>query len=137
MNVLLLLIKWKWALLAVGLAVLLAIPVLYVRGAERAKERLVHIEQELGKATANAATNSQSFLKCSLVNDENAKEADRQKVRADQALLRLAKLEGSINVRLGEINHEASLARGRDTECRTLDSVLPEWFVAGLRQPTS
>jgi biopolymer transport protein ExbB/TolQ len=129
MNVLLLLVKWKWALLAVGLAVLIAIPVLYVRGAERAKERLVHVEQELGKAVNAAQTNHLALEACLGVNAVNAQQAERERQKAKQAALRIQELERLADASEDAINDHANTLRASGLGCPAIDTDFRAWML--------
>ena len=111
--------------------------VIYVHGAEKAKARVPALEQRLEEVTADyidkQAANQAVINKCLDANTANEQEAARQAENTEKATAAAIAMAAEMDIQIGRIRSDSNTLRNRDTECRTLDSALPNWFTDGLR----
>jgi len=130
---------YKIAILG-GLAALLAgLITFYIYGAEKAKgerdvlrAQYMNAQQTFEAMELTIAINEKSLGTCLAVNQANAVNlaAQAKKVTESETTVLLLQVEAEHT--LEGIRNENERLKNQDTECRTVDESLPDWFTDGL-----
>ena len=111
----------------------------YVYTAERAKGKVQTLEAEIDNIKrdfdgllVSVDLNEKALQVCRIANAENAVALVRQKQLAQDALTTIKLLQAESAHTVEDIHDDGEKLRGQDTECRTVDAVLPSWFTTGL-----
>lgn len=114
----------------IGLATIILTTVwIYVKSAERAKERLAVTEYQLGQALDAAKANNEAVEACEAVNKANADAAVKALKRATEAELRLAAAGAKADSKRENINREASNLRAVGLACPAIDRRYRQWML--------
>ena len=120
--------KWLALLLAALVAAVIAGISLYVHGAEKAKGKVLVLEDRLASAEASAVANQVEVENCLLLNQANAEEARLQMERARVAVAEVRRLKLAADQRTGELEHEAETLRAGGLDCPAINADFRRWL---------
>ena len=115
-----------WPYILAGL--LLTYAAFYVRGAERAKDRVAEAERRMLVSEQAASINQMEFESCLALNRDNAAQAEAQRQRAEAAVKRVRELESQSDEQVREVDNEAETLRAVGLDCPAIDSAFRGWM---------
>jgi len=130
---------YKIYILGVLAAIVVGAFTYYVYTAEKAKgnvkvlqTELENIKRDFNGLFISVSLNEKALQTCRDANASNVEALARQNQIANEALTTIALLQAESVHTVEDIHDDGEALRGQDTECRTVDAALPDFFIVGL-----
>jgi len=125
-------LKGNFKTFVLGIAVVavsgfIASALIYIIGSEKAKGRLLVLEHKYAQVEFTLKNNEKALAQCLAANAENALEAEKQKKKAEDAVLRLAEKAIVIARNEERIKHEAE-SFSNDLDCPSFSDEFSQWL---------
>jgi len=100
--------------------------------ADLAEEQYNNLRRDFDGLLISVDINEAALQVCRVANAANAAALEHQKQLAQDALTTIKLLQAESVHTVETIHDDGEKLRGQDTECRTVDAPLPDFFIVGL-----